>query len=171
MEQGGGISLFKREIFEGPFYICDVGNRCLYESSFIHLSLENCTISPEIFTNMLSYDGRPYICIKCHKRLLKGLVPCQVVTNKLSIVSLPKEFKSENKLEKILVSKRILLKKIKIMPEGQTPKVKRTICNIPSQEIETICSILPHPPNSNGIVTVKLKRKLEYGGHVLFEAV
>ena len=40
MEQGGGISLFKREIFEGPFYICDVRNRCLYESSFIHLSLE-----------------------------------------------------------------------------------------------------------------------------------
>ena len=171
MEQGRGIASFKHEIFEGPFYICGVCNRGLCKSSVIHLSLENYNISHEIFASVLSYDGRAYICITFHKKLLKGLVPCQTVINKLGIVSLTKEFESGNKLERILVSKRILFKKITIISKRQTQKIKGTICKIPVQEIETNCSIFPYPPNINGIVIVKLKRKLEYKGHVLFEAV
>ena len=58
-----------------------------------------------------------------------------------------------------------------MMPKEQTSKIKGTICNIPVQEIETNCSILPCPPNSNGIVIVKWKRKIEYKVHVSFEAV
>ena len=123
-EQGGGVALFKSEIFDGPFYICDVCNKSLYKRSVIHLSLENYNISYEIFTSVLSYDGRAYICIPCYKKLLKDLVPCQAVINKLGIVSLPKEFESINKFKRILVSKRILFKKITIMSKGQTPKIK-----------------------------------------------
>ena len=41
-----------------------------------------------------------YICIKCHKKLLNGLVPQQVVTKKLGIVFFLKEFELVNKLEK-----------------------------------------------------------------------
>ena len=40
VEQGGGIPLFKHEIFQGSFYICDVCNRGLYKRSVIHLSLD-----------------------------------------------------------------------------------------------------------------------------------
>ena len=58
-----------------------------------------------------------------------------------------------------------------MMPKEQTSKIKGTICNIPVQEIETNCSILPCPPNSNRIVIVKWKRKIEYKVHVSFEAV
>ena len=76
VEQGGGIALFKREIFEGSFYICDVCNRGLYKRSVIHLSLENYNISHEIFRSLLSYDGRAYICITYHKKLLKVLASC-----------------------------------------------------------------------------------------------
>ena len=171
VEQGRGIALFKHKIFEGPFYICGVCNRGLYKRPVILLSLENYNISHEIFTSVLSHDGRACPCVTCHKTILKALVPCQAVINKLGIVSLPKEFEPVNKLERILVSKRILFKKITIMSKGQTPNIKGTICNIPVQEIKTNCSILPRPPNSNGIVIVKLKRKLEYKSHVLFEAV
>ena len=92
VEQGRGIALFKCEIFEGPFYVCDVCNRSLYKKSVIHISLENYNISHEVFTSVPSYDGRAYICIICHKTTLKGLVPCQDVINKLGIVSLTKEF-------------------------------------------------------------------------------
>ena len=171
VEHGGGIALFKREIFEGSFYICDVCNRGLYKRSVIHLSLENYNISHEIFTNVLSYDGRAYICITYHKKLLKVLASCSAVINKLGIVSLPKEFESVNKLERILVSKKILFKKITIMSKGQTPKIKGTICNIPVQETETNYGMFPCLPNSNGIVIVKLNGKLEYKGYVLYEAV
>ena len=57
------------------------------------------------------------------------------------------------------------------MSKGQSPKIKGTICNILVQEIETNCSVLPRPPNSNGIVIVKFKKKIIYKSHVLFEVV
>ena len=100
------------------------------------------------------------------KIVIKRFISCKSVINKLGIVSFPKEFDSVNKLERILVSKKILFKEITIMPKGQILKIKGTTFNIPVQKIETNCSILPRPPNSNGIVIVKLTRKIEYKGHV-----
>ena len=32
------------------------------------------------------------------------------------------------------------------------------------------CCLLPRPADSNGIIIVKLKRKLHYSGHVYFES-
>ena len=48
------------------------------------------------------------------------------------------------------------------MPKGQAPRIKEPICNIPVQEIETNCSISPRTPNSNEVVIVKLKIKIQY---------
>ena len=56
------------------------------------------------------------------------------------------------------------------MPKGQAPKVKGAICNVPNDIVDT-CNSLPRPADSNGLVLVKLKRKIEYKGHVYFEAV
>ena len=33
------------------------------------------------------------------------------------------------------------------------------------------CNILPRPPDRSGIIMLKLKRKLQFKGHVYFEAV
>ena len=57
------------------------------------------------------------------------------------------------------------------MPKGQFLKVKGNICNIPIAEIESNFKSLPRPADSNGIIVVKLKRKNEFRGHVLFEPV
>ena len=43
------------------------------------------------------------------------------------------------------------------MPKGRSPKLKGSICN--------------DGADSNGLVIVKLKRKLNYQGHVYFQAV
>ena len=56
------------------------------------------------------------------------------------------------------------------MPKGQAPKLKGAICNVPL-EADNVCNILPRGADSNGIVMVKLKRKLMYRGHVYFESV
>ena len=60
--------------------------------------------------------------------------------------------------------------KIAIMPKGCFPKLKGSICNIPIY-VNEITNILPHGADSNGLVTVILKRKLSFRGHVCFEAV
>ena len=54
-EQGGGIALFKREIFERPFCICDVIKRCLCKRSVAHLSMAYFLM---LSYPILSYDGR-----------------------------------------------------------------------------------------------------------------
>ena len=62
-----------------------------------------------------------------------------------------------NRLERVLISRRILFKKVSIMPNGRSPKLKDSICN--------------DGADSKGLVVVKLKRKLNYQGHVYFQAV
>ena len=117
-----------------------------------------------------SFDGLFYICITCDSKLKKKQVPCQSVANKLEVFHLPQEFLSIRRLEKVLIAKRILFKKVTIMQKGQFPKLKGSICNIPIHENKTT-NVLPRQPDSNGLVMVKLKRKLEYRGHIYFDAV
>ena len=56
------------------------------------------------------------------------------------------------------------------MPKGQSPKLRGALCNVPLDEVD-VCKTLPRPADSNGIVIVKLKRNLQYRGHVYFESV
>ena len=84
---------------------------------------------------------------------------------------LPNEFRDLCRLERVLVAKIILFNKVTIMPKGQSPKVKGSICNIPISEIDNNCNSLPRPAVGNGVIIVKLKRKAAYHGHVLFEPV
>ena len=56
------------------------------------------------------------------------------------------------------------------MQRGQSPNLKGVLCNIPIDVVD-VCNTLPCPADSNGIVIVKLNRKLQYRGHVYFESV
>ena len=83
---------------------------------------------------------------------------------------MPPELASLEKFEQILVSQRIVFQKIVVMPKGQQRKIKGAICNVPVSCEET-CHVLPRPPDSSGIIMLKLKRKLQFRGHVYFQAV
>ena len=56
------------------------------------------------------------------------------------------------------------------MPKGRFPKLKGSTSNIPI-DLADFTNVLPHGPDSNSLVVVKLKRKINYQGHVYFEAV
>ena len=56
------------------------------------------------------------------------------------------------------------------MPKGQQKIVSGAICNVPVNCDQT-CKILPTPPARSGIIMLKLKCKLEFRGHVSFQAV
>ena len=57
------------------------------------------------------------------------------------------------------------------MPKGQSPKVEGNVRNIPITVIDSNCKALRRPADSIGIIAVKLKRKNEFRGHVLFEPI
>ena len=69
----------------------------------------------------------------------------------LEVCELPKEFRDIRRLERVLVARRLLFKKI--MPKGQSPKLKGALCNIPIDD----CNTLQRPADSNSIIIVKLK--------------
>ena len=118
-----------------------------------------------------SYDHGVYICKTCHSKVKKNKVSCQAVSNKLSVEWLAREFGNLRRLETVLAARRILFKKVTVMPKGQSPKVKGSICNIPISDIVSNCNSLPRSADSNRVIVVKLKRKVECCGQVLFEPV
>ena len=102
--------------------------------------------------------------------MIKGKLPCQAVINDMYIDEILQELASLPKLELILVSKRIVFQKIIAMPKGQQRKMKGAICNIPV-ECDQTCNHLPRAPESSRIIMLKLKRKLQFRGHVYFQGV
>ena len=164
------VSAFKGAVKEGPYFICVVCNRCLYRKTVRQFdpSKYDCQFL-DLFTTVDSYDFNRYICLTCNKHILKKKIPCQSVWNKLVLDNIPEEICVLNRLEKILISKRILFKKLSIMPKGQQPKIKGAICNIPVQT-NAITNCLPRKSDDE-IILVKLKRKMIFRGHVYFESV
>ena len=87
----------------------------------------------------------------------------------LEVSEILKEFRDIQSFERVLIARRLLPRKISIMMKGQSPKLKGALCNVPIDVVD-VCKTLPRPAGSNGIVIVKLKRKLQYRGHVYFES-
>lgn len=56
------------------------------------------------------------------------------------------------------------------MPKGQQRKIKGAICNVPV-ECDKTCQTLPRAPESSGMILLNLKRKLQFRGHVYYQAV
>ncbi|CAH3142591.1 unnamed protein product [Porites evermanni] len=126
--------------------------------------IQYCNIQ-NIFTEKLSFDNKEYICKTCHSKVIKGKVPCQAVYNDMFVDDIPTELSTLEKLEQILIAQRIVFENIGLMPKGQQRKIKGAICNVPV-ECDKTCQTLPHAPESSGIILLKLKRKLQFRGHV-----
>ena len=94
--------------------------------------------------------------------MIQILVPSN---NKLRICNLLEELRSIHQLERVLIARRLPFKKVTIKLKEQSPKFKGAIYNV-SIDVVSTCNTLPHPANINGLVIIKLKRKLEYRVHV-----
>ena len=165
------IQQFNRAIREGPYYICVVCNRLLYRKTVVEFKKDKYKSSSCLFTSVTSFNGNMYICKTCDVTIKKkNKIPCQAVCNNLAVDDAPPEIANLEKLEQILVSQRIVFQKIVVMPKGQQRKIRGAICNVPVSCEET-CRVLPRPPDSSGIIMLKLKRKLQFRGHVYFQAV
>ena len=85
------------------------------------------------FVTKATYDGKVYVCTTCSKSIMKKRTPCQAISNKLDVVVLPKLLQNLRKLEKVLISKKILFKKVSVM-HG-----KRKICENKGKHMQYTC--------------------------------
>ena len=165
------IQTFRSKIKEGPTYICCSCQLLLYRHNvkkFVndHYSaalLADCT------NNIDSFDHMRYICNSCHNSLCKGYIPPLSVGNLLQLTEIPDVLKNLSSLEVTLISKRIPFMKILGLPRGKQKAVHGCVVNVPVDPDET-CGILPRLPSS-ATLTVKLKRKLQYRGHVIKQVI
>ena len=141
------VERFLKAIRSGPLYFCVVCNRCLYKSNVVLFDKEKYNINKirEKITDVRSFHNNFYICKTCPIKMEKSQVPCQA-----------EEISCLNQLELFLICKIFLIKKILIMPKGQTPKLHGAIVNVPV-DVNKTYSLLP---NSKNIIIVKLKKKI-----------
>ena len=55
------------------------------------------------FNIQQSFDGKEYICKKCHSKVVKGELPCQAVVNNMYVDETPTQLASLEKLEQELI--------------------------------------------------------------------
>ena len=110
------VSNFKLMIKSGPFFIRVICSRFLYRTSVICFNIEKYCVDENIIFLAKSYDHNYYICTTCDKALSKNSVPCQAVANRSNVVELPKFFQDIRRLERLLVSRTILYKKVTVIP-------------------------------------------------------
>lgn len=92
----------------------------------------------------------------------------QALANGLTLPEIPPELKKLNNLERQLVALRIPFMKVISLPKGGQKGVKGPCINVPS-DLNSVTSSLPRPLNDSQMIKVKLKRKLMYKGHQMYE--
>ena len=107
------VDNFLQQVKRDPYYICTICHQSLYQRSarFLNMKKYQILIS-ELYHPVKSFDEKLYLCETCHRHLCKNEIPCQTVCNKMYLNPIPDELKDFKKLEKVLISKRILFKKI-----------------------------------------------------------
>ena len=81
---------------------------CLYRPSVRLFEHKKYILTAELYCLVRSFDEKSYICDTCYKHLPRNQMQCQAVFNKMSLDPIPDKLKDLKKLEKILISKRII---------------------------------------------------------------
>ena len=66
------VTLFKKLIREGPYFICVICNRCLYKRSIVRFDFNSySSLVKELVHLVSSYDRHLYLCRTCHNTVKK----------------------------------------------------------------------------------------------------
>ena len=164
---------FKRDIIDGPSFVCHSCNRCLFIKSIRILTKEQLKNLREkldmpflkvIGFRKLEKSPEPTLCINCLKLINNKKIPSSNVSNGLQLEKVPNSLKLTD-LEQQLIARTLLFIKIKQLPN--TPRMKanfeKIVCvPIELEDIHKTESQLPRHPQNAKIVAVQLKKKLEY---------
>ena len=169
---------FKKECKKQPVYICTSCHRLLWRKGVQKFSIDKYNkIKKEIIQLVLhekyrltSIDGSIYICHTCHTALKSGKIPAQSKANRMALDEIPDELKDLNNLELHIICKRIPFMKLVKLPRGKQKGIKGAAVNVPA-DLGPACNLLPRLPADAHIVSLKLKRKLEYKQAYLHDTI
>ena len=168
---------FQEKVKYGPVHVCTSCHRLMYRESVVkyeekkYEKLSQKQIGPALQKYLYkSTDGKIWICTTCHRKLKQGKIPAQCKVNNLDLDVVPDELSKLNSIEIRLVSKRIPFMKMVALPRGRQTAIHGPAVNIPTN-LDTICKLLPRLPKDSEILPMKLKRRLSYKGHYMYDSV
>ena len=127
-----------------------------------------CVFSADL--RYVSDTGNQWVCKTCDRALKRGVMPLQAKGNGLKLPQIPPELSDLNALELRLICLRLPFMKMVALPSGKQRSIHGPAVNVP-YKVDTICDMLPRLPSQSELVPLKLKRKLTYRGHYLYDYV
>ena len=172
------IVSFHSNIKNGPDFVCTCCHRLMYRKSVVPCNpakyskcgndLLNCVFSADL--RDICDTGSEWVCLTCNRALKRGVMPLQAKANGLQLPDIPPELAGLNALELRLICLRLPFMKMVALPSGKQRSIHGPAVNVPSK-VDTVCNILPRLPSQSELVPLKLKRKLAYKGHYLYDYV
>ena len=169
------ITDFQSKIKQGPEFVCTCCHRLMYKQTVIPCTKTKYTkasneLLEQIFSaehNYISLDGMQWVCKTCDAALKRGNMPLQAKANGLQLCPIPNQLSGLNMLELRLISLRVPFMKMVALPSGKQRCIHGPAVNVPSK-VDTICTVLPRLPSETEL---KLKRKLAYRGHYMYDYI
>ena len=154
---------------DGPDYICVSCNRLMYRKTVQEFHASKYDKAPNEFV-VPECQNKQWICKTCHNALKRGALPAQVKANSLDLDNIPDELSDLNPLEVRLISLRIPFLKMVALPCGKQRAIHGPAVNVPT-DLTPVCTLLPRLPSQTQMVPMKLKRKLCYKGHYMYQDI
>ncbi|MEW8547541.1 MAG: DUF6570 domain-containing protein [Candidatus Thiodiazotropha sp.] len=178
------ILQFKENCKQMPTFVCAICYRQLFKKqvkTFTFSKYDDSECVSECLTANKLHQYRPnctencsgcarWICFTCDRYLLQNKLPNQASVNSLAVPIQPPCLANLNTIEKHLITPVIPFMKIIPLPKGQQKGLHGPVVCVPSN-LSSVTEVLPRQLSDDTLVKVKLKRKLEYKGHHLFQQV
>ena len=172
------IADFQAKVKQGPEFVCTCCHRMMCKQTvvpynrtkYIKASNELLEQSFSAEHNYISSDGKQWVCKTCDAALKRGSMPLQAKANRLQLCPIPSQLSGLNMLELRLISLRVPFMKMVALPSGKQRCIHGPAVNVPSK-VDTICTVLPRLPSETELIPLKLKRKLAYRGHYMYDYI
>ena len=172
------IVSFHSDIKNEPDFVCTFCHRLMYRKSVVTCNpakyskcgsdLLKCVFSADL--RYVCDTGIEYVCNTCDRALKREVMPLQAKANGLPLSEIPTELADLNTLELRLICLRLPFIKMVALPTGKQRSIHGPAVNVPAK-VETVCNILPRLPSQSELVPLKLKHKLVYKGHYMYDYI
>ena len=137
-------------------------SKCI--NSYSNKEFSNWFCEPANSKSSFEIDQRNFLCKGCKLSMEKGKMPKMCVNNGLKVDLLPEKDMELTELENNIIALNIIFQKIHVLPKSRWNGTHDRLVNIPIGEQDVVNTLknLPRTPSEAGLISVSLKRKLDY---------
>jgi hypothetical protein len=156
---------FKKEIRDGPSFICQCCDRRMFKQGVMNLTEKalDAIISKhgEAFLDAVlpEKSSAKILCHNCYTKITHGKKPSIRVSNGLQLDKIPPELQLTD-LENQMIAKDLLFIKIKLLPKSRMGAIVDRVIMVPlgDEDIEKTINCLPRMPSKAALLPVRFKR-------------